>query len=52
MAIGRVSKEDRVSENTAIGVFFASAMALGVLFIGLKAGYNVNLFGYLESVVR
>jgi len=36
----------------AIGIFFAGAMALGVFFIGLKAGYNVNLFGYLESVVR
>jgi len=47
MAIGWVSKKGRVSEDTAIGIFFASAMALGVLFIGLKAGYNVDLFGYL-----
>jgi ABC-type Mn2+/Zn2+ transport system permease subunit len=36
MAIGRVSKKGRVSEDTAIGVFSASAMALAVLFIGLK----------------
>jgi ABC-type Mn2+/Zn2+ transport system permease subunit len=27
----------------AIGIFFAGAMALGVFFIGLKAGYNVDL---------
>ena len=47
MAIGWVSKKGRVSEDTAIGIFFASSMALGVLFIGLKAGYNVDLFGYL-----
>jgi ABC-type Mn2+/Zn2+ transport system permease subunit len=47
MAIGWVSKKGRVSEDTAIGIFFASAMALGVFFIGLKEGYNVDLFGYL-----
>ncbi len=47
MAIGWVSKKGRVSEDAAIGIFFAGTMALGVLFIGLKAGYNVDLFGYL-----
>lgn len=47
MAIGWVSRKGKVSEDTAIGIFFASTMALGVLFIGLKEGYNVDLFGYL-----
>lgn len=47
MAIGWVSRKGRMPEDTAIGIFFASAMALGVLFIGLKEGYNVDLFGYL-----
>jgi ABC-type Mn2+/Zn2+ transport system permease subunit len=47
MAIGWVSRKGRIPEDTAIGIFFASAMALGVLFIGLKEGYNVDLFGYL-----
>ncbi len=47
MGIGWVSRKGRIPEDTAIGIFFASAMALGVLFIGLKEGYNVDLFGYL-----
>ncbi len=47
MAIGWVSRRGRVSEDTAIGIAFASTMALGALFIGLKPGYNVDLFGYL-----
>ncbi len=46
MAIGWVSRKGRVSEDTAIGIAFASTMALGALFIGLKPGY-VDLFGYL-----
>lgn len=47
MAIGWVSRKGKMPEDTAIGIFFATAMALGVLFIGLSAGYNVDLFGYL-----
>ena len=47
MAIGWVSRKGKVSEDTAIGIFFAVTMALGVVFIGLKEGYNVDLFGYL-----
>jgi ABC-type Mn2+/Zn2+ transport system permease subunit len=47
MAIGWVSRKGKLSEDTAIGIFFAGTMALGVLFIGLKEGYNVDLFGYL-----
>ena len=47
MAIGWVSRKGKIPEDTAIGIFFASTMALGVLFIGLREGYNVDLFGYL-----
>jgi len=47
LAIGWVSRRGRISEDTAIGIFFAGTMALGVLFIGLSRGYNVDLFGYL-----
>jgi ABC-type Mn2+/Zn2+ transport system permease subunit len=47
LAIGWVAKKGRVSEDTSIGIFFVSTMALGILLIGLKAGYNVDLFGYL-----
>ena len=45
--IGLVSRKAQVREDTAIGVFFASTMALGILFIGLMQGYQVDLFGYL-----
>jgi ABC-type Mn2+/Zn2+ transport system permease subunit len=43
MAINWVSRKGRVYEDTAIGIAFASTMALGALFIGLKEGYNVDL---------
>jgi ABC-type Mn2+/Zn2+ transport system permease subunit len=46
-AIGAVSRKGRVSEDVAIGIFFTTAMALGVVFVGLAHGYNVDLFGYL-----
>jgi ABC-type Mn2+/Zn2+ transport system permease subunit len=45
--IGFVARKGQVREDTAIGVFFASTMALGILFIGVMHGYNVDLFGYL-----
>jgi ABC-type Mn2+/Zn2+ transport system permease subunit len=45
--IGFVARRGQVREDTAIGVFFAFSMALGILFIGLMHGYNVDLFGYL-----
>lgn len=45
--IGLVARKGQVKEDTAIGIFFASTMALGILFIGLMRGYNVDLFGYL-----
>ena len=49
--IGFVARRGEVKEDTAIGVFFASTMALGILFIGLMRGYNVDLFGYLFGSV-
>ncbi|RKY83650.1 metal ABC transporter permease [candidate division KSB1 bacterium] len=45
--IGFLSHKNRIKEDTAVGIFFASTMALGILFIGLMKGYNVDLFGYL-----
>jgi ABC-type Mn2+/Zn2+ transport system permease subunit len=45
--IGVVARRGQVREDTAIGVFFASTMALGILFIGVMHQYNVDLFGYL-----
>jgi ABC-type Mn2+/Zn2+ transport system permease subunit len=46
-SIGLITRRVQVKEDTAIGIFFASTMALGILFIGLMQGYNIDLFGYL-----
>jgi len=47
IAIARVSRMRKVSEDTAIGVMYAAAMAIGIILIGLKKNYTVDLFGYL-----
>lgn len=46
-AIGFVSEKKRLREDTAVGIFFAATMALGILFISLLKGYNTDLFGYI-----
>jgi len=47
LAIGTVSSRTRISEDTVIGVFFSSSMALGVVLLGLARGYQADIFGYL-----
>ncbi|BCB95834.1 manganese ABC transporter permease [Dissulfurispira thermophila] len=49
MAFGieQISSKGRLAEDTAIGIFFSSSMALGIVLIGLSSSYNVDLFGYL-----
>lgn len=49
--IAWTSQRADVKEDIAIGIFFAGTMALGILFIGLMRGYNVDLFGYLFGSV-
>jgi zinc transport system permease protein len=46
-AIGWLSQKGRLHEDTAIGILFSSAMALGVALISLSSAYQVDLFGYL-----
>ena len=46
-AIGYIGKQGKLSTDTAIGIFFSLAMALGVIFIGMSDQYTVDLFGYL-----
>ncbi|MCJ7666007.1 MAG: metal ABC transporter permease [Actinobacteria bacterium] len=46
-AIGVLSKKGKLSEDTAIGIFWAAGMALGVIFINLTPGYAPDLFSYL-----
>lgn len=42
-----VSRKGKLPEDTAVGIFWAMGMAVGVLFIGLTPGYAPDLFGYL-----
>jgi ABC-type Mn2+/Zn2+ transport system permease subunit len=45
--IGWMGARGRVSEDTAIGVFFPTAMALGVALLSLSDTYRQDLMGYL-----
>jgi len=47
LGIGLVSGRGRVSHDTAIGILFAGAFALGVLLMSMIQGYTVDLFGFL-----
>ena len=45
--IGWVTRQGRLHEDTAIGILFSSAMALGVALISLSTTYQTDLFSYL-----
>ncbi len=45
--IGMVSRAGKLYEDTTIGIFYAAAMALGIVIIGVSRGYHVDLMGYL-----
>ncbi len=47
LAIGWLSRRGRLHEDTAIGILFATAMALGVLLVRLARAYNLDLMSYL-----
>jgi len=47
LTIGLVTRRTRLPEDTAIGILWALGMALGVIFIGLSAGYAPDLMSYL-----
>lgn len=47
MLIGYVSREGHLSEDTAIGIAYVAAMALGTIFLGFAHSYNFDVFGYL-----
>ncbi|KAA6231861.1 metal ABC transporter permease [Chlorobium phaeovibrioides] len=47
LGIGILGKKLKVSEDTAIGTFWAAGMSLGVILIGLTPGYAPDLFSYL-----
>jgi ABC-type Mn2+/Zn2+ transport system permease subunit len=45
--IGWISGRGQISEDTSIGVFFPTAMALGVALMSASRGYQRDLMGYL-----
>jgi len=47
LGMGLVTKRTKLSEDTAIGIMWATGMALGIIFIGLAPGYTPDLFSYL-----
>jgi len=47
MIIGYVSRTGHLSEDTAIGIAYVAAMALGTIFLGFARSYNFDVFGYL-----
>jgi zinc transport system permease protein len=47
LLIGWISLRWREQEDTLIGALWAVGMAIGIIFISLTPGYNVNLMSYL-----
>jgi zinc transport system permease protein len=47
LGLGTLSRKTKINEDAAIGVMLTVGMALGIIFIGLKAGYAPDLFSYL-----
>ncbi len=50
-AIGAIARKGVIHEDALIGIFFAAAMALGVILIGFLRGYQADVFGYLFGSV-
>lgn len=47
LTMGIVTRKTKLPEDTATGILWAVGMALGVIFIGLSAGYAPDLMSYL-----
>ena len=47
LTMGLVTRKTKLPEDTATGILWALGMALGVIFIGLSAGYAPDLMSYL-----
>jgi zinc transport system permease protein len=47
LLIGYTSRYGKMQEDTVIGIFFATGMALGITLISLKEGYYPELFSLL-----
>lgn len=51
VAINWVRRHTRLAGDTAVGVFFAVAVALGLVFLSLRREYSVDAFAYLFGSV-
>ena len=47
LAIGFVSRRARISFDTAIGILFVGAFALGILIVSRQSNYTVDLFAFV-----
>lgn len=47
LGIGWFTRKGRIHEDTAIGVLFAAAMAMGVVLMRVAHAYNLDLMSYL-----
>ena len=49
LSMGVVSRRTKIPEDTAIGILWATGMALGIILVELTPGYvtKSDLFGYL-----
>ncbi|MBI5648491.1 MAG: metal ABC transporter permease [Ignavibacteriae bacterium] len=47
LSIGAVSERGEIKKDTAVGIFFAATMALGIAVISTMKGFYTDLFGYL-----
>ena len=47
LLVDNLSRDGGLPEDSAIGIFFAASMALGVLLLSLRKSYNVDLFSLL-----
>lgn len=47
LSIGIISKKTKQREDTAIGILWASGMAIGIIFISFSSSYAPDLFSYL-----
>lgn len=47
LGIGWITKRSNLPEDSAIGILWASGMAIGIVFLNLTPGYAPNLMTYL-----
>ncbi len=49
--IAFTSNHTKISEDSAIGIFFVASMALGAIFFRMAPGYNQDVYSYLFGSV-